>query len=145
MGITIRKVYFYSFILVVGLGCASSNETITICGNKFDVYKETEYDYEQKLNSTTNILCFHKSKVIAFAYQSAGFRNNDSNLVYTVMKQQNDSLQVTTRYNDTVFGYPFESTRYFRCLKNGLIQLYSNGNPEYIITKKTARKNKLKN
>lgn len=103
------------------------------------MYRDTEYGYEQKLNSTVNILCFHNSRVIAFAYQSAGFRNSDSNLVCTILKHQNDSLIITTHFNNNVFRYPFQSTRYYRCLENGLVQLYQNGNPDYVITKKTSR------
>jgi hypothetical protein len=30
------------------------------------------------------------------------------------------------------------------CLENGLVQLYQNGNPDYVITKKTARRNNNK-
>jgi len=42
------------------------------------------------------MLCFHNTKVFAFPYQSAGFRDNDSNLVYTILSHRNESLIVTT-------------------------------------------------
>ena len=144
MATTIKKNIVWLMFIISGFGCSISNEAITICGKKYDMYRDTEYDYEQKLNSTVNILCFRNSKVIAFAYQSAGFRNSDSNLVYTILKHQDDSLIVTTHFNDNVFGYPFQSTRYYRCLENGLVQLYQNGNPDYVITKRTARRNNNK-
>lgn len=90
MSTTIKKIIVWLIILISGIGCSTSNEAISICGKKYDVYRDTEYDYEQKLNSTVSILCFRNSRVIAFAYQSAGFRNSDSNLVYTTLKHQND-------------------------------------------------------
>jgi len=144
MAITLNKTLVYFAIIISSIGCYTTKETITICGRKYDVYKETEYDYEQKLNSTVNIICFRNSKLIAFAYQSSGFRNNDSNLVHTIIKHQNDSLLITTIFQEQVYGYPYQATRYYRCLKNGIVILYRNGNPDFIITKKSARRNKNK-
>lgn len=144
MAIAIKKYTMWLITLISICSCSTSNETITICGNKYDIYKTTEYDYEQKLNATTNILCFRNSRAIAFSYQCAGFRNDDNNLVYTTFKYQNDSLIVTTHFNDSVYGYPHEAIRYFKCLKNGMERLYQNGNPNYLITKRTAKKNKFR-
>ena len=132
-----NKKYLICLIIIIpGTGCSTSNETITICGNKYDVYKDTDYDYEQKLSATFNILCFHNSRIIAFAYQSAGIRNSDSNLVYTIFNQQKDTLKVTTHYNDKVYGYPHQSSRHYKCIKNGFVSLSSG----IIITKNTSRK-----
>lgn len=82
MATAIKKNIVLLLIIISGIGCSTSKEASTICGKKYNMYRDNEYDYEQKLNSTVNILCFRNSRVIAFAYQSAGFRNSDTNLVY---------------------------------------------------------------
>ncbi len=141
MAVTIR--YWICFIIVsFGTGCITSNESITICDKKYDIHRDTDYNYEQKLNSTFNIICFRNSRVIAFAYQSAGFRNDDSNLVYTSLIHRNDSLILATYYKKDVYGYPHQSFRYYKCIRDGLVSLNSNN----VSTKRTARKknNKLK-
>lgn len=86
------------------------------------------------------MLCFHNTKVFAFPYQSAGFRDNDSNLVYTILSHRNESLIVTTYFKDNVFADPDQSVRYYRCIAKGLVSLSTYGYPDYFIIKKIARK-----
>ncbi len=138
MGVKLNKIIVFFSLIFICAGCYTASETITICGNKYDIYKHTEYNYEQRLNATFNMLYFHNTKVFAFAYQSAGFRDNDSNLVYTILSHRNDSLIETTYFKDNVFGHPYQSIRYFKCIKNGIVSLNSN----IIITKKTSKKRK---
>lgn len=144
MATTIKRLLAFPLIIMTCVGCYTSLENIEICNNKFDIYKHTEYNYEQKLTATFNSLCFHKSKLIALAYQVSGYRDNDSNLVYTILTHRNDSLIVATYYKDKVYGYSYQSLRYFKCIKNGIVALNTKGLPDFEITKKTARKHKMK-
>jgi len=140
MAIKMRNIIFFLTTVFIYVGCYTTNETIILCDQKFGVYKRTEYNYEQNLNATYNSLCFKNTRLIAFSYQSAGYRDSDTNLVYTLFHHQNDSLLVTTIYREKGFGDPDQFVRYYRCTAKGLVSLSTNGYPDYFITKKTARK-----
>lgn len=92
MGTKMKNLIFFLTTVFIYAGCYTSNETIILCNQEFDVYKQTEYNYEQDLYVTYNSLCFKNTGLIAFSYESAGYRDSDTKLIYTLFGQQNDSL-----------------------------------------------------
>ncbi|MEO0066853.1 MAG: hypothetical protein RI983_2179 [Bacteroidota bacterium] len=139
MGTRLKYMVVISIILLVTEGCYSPHEVITIWNKKYDVYKDDEYLDEQNLLTTFNTVCFHKTKLVAFAYQSAGKRN-DSNFVNSELKVQNDTLIIITRFDKSVYGYPRQFIRYYQFHDEGLISLNSNN----LITPKYSRKNNMR-
>ena len=131
------------FLILFLVSCKTISDSIIICGKKFDVYKDVEYDYEKDLKISYYTICFHKTKYIAFAYESIGSRN-DSILLNTIIENKGDSIIISTHCEKAVYGYDYSYIRKYHCLENGVASISSIYNSEFVITIDTAKKYNMK-
>lgn len=141
---TTIKIITAIFLILFLVSCKTISDSIIICGKKFDVYKDVEYDYETGLDMTYHNICFLNTKFIAFSYQFKGIRN-DSILLNTSIENKNDSIFIKTFTEKSVYGYYKDtSIRKYRCIENGVASISTIYNSEFKITIDTAKKYNMK-
>lgn len=142
MAITVRIFLLLGMLYSIS-GCNTSRNTILICGQQYDVHTRKTFLQEENMSAVFKTVCFKNSHYYLFSYMSEAKRL-DSNLVSTTIQMQGDSIIIRTLYDKTVYGYDYKTVRYFRCLPDGIISMATDGNPDFVITKDTARKYDMK-